>query len=357
MKSLFSAFVLASMVMFVGCNKADDDVNTDPQPPTVTSKTPASNATSVERNAVIEFTFSEEMEASTVNNTTFLLKQGSNVIEGDIAYTEVTAVFTPTETLSAGTIYNAVITTGVEDLAGNAMAEEVEWTFTTGGSTSSIDPVELGTSGNYVILAKTAINNTPTSAITGDAGISPAAATYITGFSLVDDTGFATSAQITGRVYAADMVDPTASNLTTAVDNMNTAYNDAAGRPSPDFFELSTGNIGGKTLDPGVYKWTNSVTVPTSLTISGGADDVWIFQIAENLTISAATTMTLSGGAKAENIFWQVAGEVTIGTAAHVEGIILSKTGITLETGASLKGRALAQTAVILDMNVVTQPE
>ena len=186
--------------------------------------------------------------------------------------------------------------------------------------------------------------------------MSPAATSYITGFSLTDATGYATSAQVTGKIYAADMADPTPINLTTAVENMITAYTDAAGRPTPDFSELGTGNIGGKTLTPGLYKWTNTVTIPSDVTISGGANDVWIFQIAENLTVSNAVHINLIGGAQAKNVFWQVAGTVTIGTTAHFEGIILSMTGITFQTGASFKGRALAQTAVVLDGNTVIIP-
>jgi hypothetical protein len=152
------------------------------------------------------------------------------------------------------------------------------------------------------------------------------------------------------------MADPTPVNLTTAIENMITAYNDAAGRTSPHFIELGTGNIGGRTLVPGLYKWTSAVTLPSDITISGGANDVWIFQIAQDLTVSNGVNVTLTGGAQAKNIFWQVAGTVTLGTTSHFEGIILSMTGITLQTGASLKGRALAQTAVILDNNIVTQP-
>jgi hypothetical protein len=220
-----------------------------------------------------------------------------------------------------------------------------------------LTPIDLGASGNYVILAKTAINNSPTSVITGDAGISPAAESYMTGFALTADVGFATSEQVTGRIYAADMVDPTPLNLTTAIENMNTAYNSAAGLTSPDFVELNAGDLGGKTLSPGVYKWTNTVLVPTTLTVSGSANDVWVMQIAGNLSVSSDVVLTLAGGAQAKNIFWQVAGEVTIGTGAHFEGIILSKTGITMATDAELNGRALAQTAVILDKNVVTQPQ
>ena len=137
---------------------------------------------------------------------------------------------------------------------------------------------------------------------------------------------------------------------------MDSAYTDAAGRPSPDFSEPGTGNLGGLTLVPGLYKWSNTVTIPTDVTIAGGPNDVWIFQIAGNLTMSSAVKITLSGGAQASHIFWQVAGEATLGTTAHFEGVLLSMTGITLQTGASLHGRALAQTAVILDANAVTAP-
>ena len=223
-------------------------------------------------------------------------------------------------------------------------------------NSKSLPLVDLGAAGNYVILAKTAINNTGTSTVTGDLGLSPAATSFVTGFALTNATGYATSAQVTGKIHAANMADPTPINLTTAVNNMITAYNNAAGRTPADFTELGTGNIGGKTLTPGLYKWTSTVTLPTDVTISGGANDVWIFQISGNLTMSSAVKITLSGGAKAQNIFWQVAGTVSIGTTAHFEGIILSMTGITFQTGASMNGRALAQSAVTLDGNVITKP-
>ena len=216
--------------------------------------------------------------------------------------------------------------------------------------------VNLGTAENYAILAKTGISTVPPSAITGDIAVSPIAASAITGFSLVENTGYATSPQVTGRVYAADMADPTPSNLTTAVGNMEAAFTDAAGRPSPNFSELYDGNVGGRTLTPGLYKWSGTVTAPTSFVIAGGPDDVWIFQIAGDLSISSGVSVTLSGGAQARNIFWQVAGGVTAGTNSHLEGILLSMTAIALQTGASLNGRALSQTAVTLDQNTVVQP-
>jgi hypothetical protein len=324
--------------------------------PMVHSTDPLNNATGIARNKVIALTFSEAMDEATINGETFTLKQGSSPIEGTVSYTGKTGRFTPSHVLAASTTYTATITKGAKDLVGNALAADVVWEFTTGGTTSLLATVNLGTSGNYVILAQSAINNSSTSAITGDVALSPAAASYITGMALTAATGYATSTQVTGKVYAADMADPTPINLTTAVGDMVAAYNDAAGRPSPDFLELGTGNLGGKTLSPGLYKWTSTVTMPSDVTISGGANDIWIFQISGDLTMSSAVRITLEGGAQAKNIFWQIAGQATIGTNAHFEGIILSKTGITFQTTSTINGRALAQTAVILDSNAVTNP-
>jgi Ice-binding-like len=215
-------------------------------------------------------------------------------------------------------------------------------------------PVALGTAGgNYVILAKTAITNTGTSAITGDLGLSPAAASSITGFALTTPTTFSTSAQVTGNVYASDYAAPTPTNLTTAIGDMQTAYTAAAGRTLPDHTELGAGSIGGLTLPAGLYKWSNTVLIPTSVTLSGGPNDTWIFQIAGGITQSSATNVTLSGGALAQNVVWQVFGAVDIGTTAHMEGRILSQTSIVLRTGATVNGRLLAQTAVTLDGNTV----
>lgn len=221
---------------------------------------------------------------------------------------------------------------------------------------TSPEPVDLRTSGDYVLLAKTAISTVPSSAITGDVGVSPAAETYITGFTLTDATGYATSSQVTGKVYASDMADPTPSNLTTAIGDMETAFNDAAGRVDPDFVELHSGDLGGKTLVPGLYKWGNTVIAPTNFEIDGDENSIWIFQVAGDLMVSSDINVTLTGGAQAQNIFWQVSGEVNIGTNAHFEGIILSMTAINLNTGASLNGRALAQSAITLDQNAITQP-
>ena len=226
-----------------------------------------------------------------------------------------------------------------------------------GGSSGSTLAVDLGTSARYAILAKTGISTVPTSAITGDLGVSPAAASYITGFSLAADATnvFSTSPQVTGNVYASDYTPPTPSNLTTAIGDMQTAFTDAAGR-APSVTELGAGNIGGMTITPGVYKWGTGLLIPTNVTLAGNATDVWIFQIAQDLTVSGATSIVLTGGALPKNVFWQVAGLVDLGTTAHFEGVILGQTSVALRTGASIKGRLLAQTAVSIDGSAVVQP-
>lgn len=240
---------------------------------------------------------------------------------------------------------------------------------TTGGcmGVTGQAPVSIGsaedpeTAGAYALLAKTAITNATGSVISGGhVGLSPAAASFITGFSLVIDASgtFATSPSVVapGKVYAADYKVPTPVSLTTAVLTMQTAYIDAAGRVPTDYLNLGDGDIGGLTLAPGLYTWGSTVTIAADVTIEGCPDDVWIFQISDDLDISAAKQVILAGGARAENVFWQVAGQATIHADAHFEGVILAKTAITLQTGASLHGRALAQTMIALDDNAITAP-
>jgi hypothetical protein len=221
------------------------------------------------------------------------------------------------------------------------------------------DPVNLGTAGNFVILAKSAVSTTGTTAVVGDIGVSPAAASYLTGFSLIADStnAFSTSSLVTGRIYAADSATPTPANMTTAISDMEIAFTDAAGRSNTDFTELHAGDISGQTLVPGLYKWGTGVLITSAgVTLEGGADDVWIFQIAQDLTVNNSAIVTLSPGAQAKNIFWQVSGQATLGTAADFKGILLSQTLISLNTGAKMTGRALAQTAVTLDATAMTQP-
>jgi hypothetical protein len=228
-------------------------------------------------------------------------------------------------------------------------------------------PVDLGPTtdlsraGAYALIGKTGITNVIGTLVSGGhVGVSPVFSPSITGFALVLDSSgqFSTSPSVVppARVYAADYAVPTPTNLTSAILDMEGAYTDAASRVLPDFLNLVSGHIGGLVLAPGLYQWGGGVDVTLGITFLGGANDVWILQVNNDVDLSAATNMLLAGGAQARNIFWQVAGQVTMHAGSHFEGIILCQTGITMQTGASLHGRALAQTLVALDDDMITAP-
>jgi hypothetical protein len=212
------------------------------------------------------------------------------------------------------------------------------------GGSPGIGPalVNLGLAGNYAVFANTGISNATT------------------GFALtVHPSGvYSTSAQVTGKVFAFDYAPPTPTNVTTASNDMGTAYTDAAGRLNPTTLNLGAGTIGGLTLAPGLHRWESDVTLPfgTNLTLSGGPNDRWIMQITGTLTTGAATSVFLTGGARAKNIFWQVAGSVTFGANATFEGVVLAQTAINLGNQALANSRLLAQSAVNLDQNTVSHP-
>jgi hypothetical protein len=218
-------------------------------------------------------------------------------------------------------------------------------------------PVNLRTAGNFTILAETGISTTGVTSITGDIGVSPIAATAITGFGLIKDASnqFSHTPIVTGKVYAANYAPPTPSKMTTAVSDMKTAFTTANGMTFPaPIVNLYAGNISGRTLPPGVYKWSTGVLISNAgVTLDGASDDVWVFQIAQNLTVNNAAIITLKGGALAKNVFWVVTGKATLGTTVNFSGNILSKTLISLNTGAKVTGKLLAQTAVTLIANSV----
>jgi hypothetical protein len=342
--------------------------------PTVMSSSPSNRATAVPTStntsdnvvtgAAVTATFSQPMDPATVNSSsagdllTFTVKErtGNNVpgtVVMDAANT--VATFTPTSSaLNPNTSYTATVTTAAKNAAGVAMANPIEWTFSTDAVVSTGQaPVHLGKAVIFAILTKSGITDVFPSAIRGDVGASP-----ITGAAI-----HVTCAEMTkGKIYSVNAAGPlpctvTAPTLLTeAVGDMEAAYTDAAGRTLPDFINLGAGLIGGLTLAPGLYKWTTPVLISTDVTISGGPDDVWIFQIAGTLTQANATRVILKGDARPRNIFWQTSGAVVVGTTAHFEGVILAKTKIAMKTGASANGRLLAQTAVTLEQNAVTRP-
>lgn len=217
-------------------------------------------------------------------------------------------------------------------------------------------PVDLLSASDFVILSKTGITNVPASAITGNIGTSPITGAAITGLDCVEVTGTVFTVDATGpacKVTAATL-------LTTAVLDMEAAYTNAAGLPAGvgSFLNVGAGNLAGLTLIPGTYTWDSTVNIPTDLTLDaqGDANAVWIFQIAGTLDLATGKQVILIGGAQAKNIFWQIAGAVTLLVGSHFEGTILAKTNIAMQTGATLNGRALAQTAVTLQSNTISIP-
>ncbi len=325
--------------------------------PTILSNAPLSGAIAVALNGSVSVVFSEPMRADTLNANTFTLTSANVAVPGTIIYSKSAATFWPAAHFASHAMYTATVTTGAKSSSGIALASNHVWTFTSGDTVTPGVPVNLGQAGGFVILAKSAVSTVPTSIVTGNIGVSPAAATFLTGFSPTADASnvFSISTQVTGKLFAADYAVPTPANLTAAVSDMELAFTDAAGR-APGYTELGAGNIGGMTLAPGVYKWGTGLLIPTDVTLNGSATDVWIFQIAQNLTMSSGAKIVLAGGALPKNIFWQVAGLVDVGTTAHVEGVVLTQTSATLRTGATINGRLLAQTAVSIDGSTVVAP-
>lgn len=322
--------------------------------PTVSSTAPADLEKSILTDGNISVVFSEAMDALSITATTFSVNDGSANIDGVVTCLDKVATFNPATDLARNKTYTATITTGALDLAGNALATSVSWSFVTPLGPSR---VVLGTAGNFVILSKAGVDTIPTSSITGDIGVSPAAASYITHFTLVLNSAntFSESGQVTGKVYASDYALATPAMLGVAIADMTTANSDAADRLSPDFTNLDSGNIGGLTMVPGLYHWSTGVTVSSDVTLDGGPNDIWIFQVTGVLYMGSDVKVILTGGAQAKNVFWKV-NSATLNTGAHLEGILLANTAISLATGSSMNGRLFTNTAVTLDSSTVKQP-
>jgi hypothetical protein len=343
--SSFATFSLAGLlVMAAGCGKSANNP-TAPTPgttaPTVTSTNPVNGATGV---ALITATYSEAMNASTITAATFTLSgPGPTPVTGTVSYdaSSYIARFTPSSPLAAGSLYTATITTGAKNVAGDALASNYVWSFTTAASSGNPLSVALGSAGALAILAGSTVTNTGATALTGDLGVSPG--TAVTGFP---------PGTLTGTKHAGD------ATSATAMADLTIAYNDAKGRTLAPV--TVAGNLGGLTLPPGLYKSTSSLAISSgdlTLDAQGDANAVFIFQMASTLTTTAGRAVVLSGGAKASNVFWQVGSSATLGTTSAFNGTIMANQSITLNTGASLNGRALARIgAVTLAGNAVVVP-
>ncbi len=287
-------------------------------------------------------------------------------------------VLAPEDTYEVDTVYIATIT--LTPATGYTLTGVTENFFTVEGATATNDSdlgvvtavfpatvaapipplarVDMGTADNFVILAKTGITTTGTTEITGDLGISPAARATVTGFAevLSVDGTYATSSFVLGggKIYAPDFLEPTPTMLIAAILDMENAYNNivALADPKPDAI------VGGVTLTSGLYKSIPAVSLSTNLTLDGenNEDAIWIFQITGALNVAATVEIVLINGAKAENIFWQVTGAVSLLADSKMQGIILGEGVIALTAGASITGKLLGQTNVTLIANTVMDP-
>jgi Ice-binding-like/Bacterial Ig-like domain len=308
-------------------------------PATVIAVSPTANSTGICPNTLVTATFSEAMQPSTINTTTFTLTgPGNTSVTGTVSYDSAsnTATFTPANPLALDQPYAANISPGAEDLSGNPLAN-YNWTFMT-SATACQATVPLGSTCNFGCLGGATLTNSGDSIITGEVGVWPGAS--ITGFPPGTATGF------DAGNAAAD----------TAEGDLTTAYNYAAQAPGG---AVLPADIGGETLAPGVYKTTSaqpSLQITGTLALSGNG--TYIFQIVSTLTAENNSAVVLSGGALPQDVFWQVGSSATLGTTASFAGTIMAQASVSLGTGATLDGRALARTGgvTLLDDQVNVPP-
>jgi len=325
--------------------------------PSVILTDPVNTATGVILAKVITANFNMIMDGATINNTTFKLKHGSTSVAGLVAYSGTTASFTPSSQLLSGTLYTATITVGAKNVAGTPIANDYVWSFTT---VMPLGPptVTLGSVARFGIIAGVGVsNNAGFSVINNlDVGISPGVRSSV--------TGFPPAVIVNGDIYASDDLIPvgTAAMLIQAKNDLTAAYLYAEGAtfPAP---AIVSGDIGGQTLAPGIYKTASSLLIQSgdlTLDAQGDANAVWIFQIGSAFTTvgGAGGNVILAGGAQAKNIFWQTGSSATIGDFTSFKGNILALTSVTMNSGAVAVGRMLCRngSVIMTSTNIINKP-
>ena len=324
--------------------------------PIVVSTDPIDNAIAVPLNKTITATFSIAIDPKTINDKTFTVKNGTTLLTGVVSYTGTTATFAPSTNLLPGTTYTATIS-GAKNMAGIAIANDYVWNFSTSSSLVG-NTVNLGSAERFGILAGVGVsNNAGFSEIRNmDVGISPGVRSSV--------TGFPPAIIVEGAIYASDDITPQgiSATLIKAKQDLTNAYLFAEGASTPAPATVS-GDQGGKTLAPGIYKSTSTLLIQSgdlTLDAQGDANAVWIFQVASDFTTvgGAGGNVILSGGAQAKNIFWQVGRSATIGNYTIFKGNILALTSITMNSHATVQGRMLARNGAIVmtDTNIISKP-
>lgn len=339
-------------------------------------------------------------EKSAFNDSEKILQDTADAVNGTISYSNKVAVFTPGTELKKDTQYTFTVTNGVKNMENNTLENHYTWSFKTMGSSDSTytdmqedknsletteygegsmdtlyttdtmetepngenNMIDLGKASQFVILAKTTVNNESTSRITGQVGEGSAAdsldnKTANDAYSVRQTQNtLVQNAMVQNTMVHEGQSETTSPDVTEALEDMMTAYSNVSMQNGDDSTSQMNDNFHDAELSSGIHEWSDSLNIKSDITLAGSADDVWVFKVGDNLTVDENTVFTLTDGARADNIFWVVEGEVTIGENTKFEGIILSKNDITLEKGASLNGRIFSQTSITLNDNTVTEP-
>jgi Ice-binding-like/Bacterial Ig-like domain len=306
--------------------------------PTITLTNPVSVATNVFVDTTVSATFSTEMDPTTINNGSFTLAvagAGGAPVSGTVTYDSASqiATFAPSANLTADTQYTATISNMVKDLAGNALVSGPgsippdPWSFTTGTGTGAAGPatINLGSAGNFAVMATASISSTGPVVINGDVGLAPGTSQGIP------------PAQVNGTIHVNDPI------VTQAQADLLAAFNDATSRSTNA--QTLPGNMGGLTFMPGLYVNSTSVLISgagpnnnVTLDAQGDPNAVFIFKMGSTLTTGVGSQVILAGGAKASHVFWQVDTSATIDVGSIFQGNVLAATSITINTGAAVTG-------------------
>jgi hypothetical protein len=343
-------------------------------PPKVISTDPLNNTTGVAIDKKVTAAFSKPIDPLTINTLTFTLKNGAIPVTGNVSYVGTTATFTPSANLLATTVYIATITTGVKDVAGNAIVSNYVWQFTT--TPQVLPPPNLGSMAIFGAFGGNAgvTNQGIFTVINGSIG-STAASTLITGFhdGTTGDVYTETPLNkglVTGRIYTAPPAPGNATSAaiaTQALADATITYNSISPASKPGGTDPGAGELGGLTLQPGIYKAAggtfNITNGPLVLDAKGDANAVWIFQTAAGLTVgtagpAGAKSVLLINGGQAKNVFWYVGSAAVINGAGGgvMTGTIIANSGITFSTAGNvvqtvLNGRAISLVSSVTMVN------
>lgn len=211
---------------------------------------------------------------------------------------------------------------------------------------------DLGIAKSFGIMAYISIASSPSSSISGKVGLKPGARSLI---------GLSSSEVVGGssEIYAGDDVGDPQSYLTMAREDLIGAYKDLVGRATDkDKIDAHKGEIGGKILPPGTYRFSNGANILSNITLEGNDTDVWVFQVDGDINVGPGVQMNLSGGALAKNIYWQASGRVVLGSNSVSVGTFINQLTSELKQNAQLTGRILCKNGkVLLTQNVIKKPE